>query len=318
MNYNNRGLTNISKTINKHFGSSPKWMDNTHLQQANPKVLEATMISDRLTWINPISLHFFSARSGWTHSLTEARSDIWRLTPWLIDLAFKTLSDIALTQFFVKLLMVSVSQSVTVSPIDPAVPDLLANFLPGWLWHTEKTAGDIHCLQALCQMRTGQDVWQILCQTSGDVCQPLCQTSGDVCQPLCQTSGDVCQPLCQTSGDVCQTYCQTLCQTYGDVCQPLCQTSGDVCQTYCQTLCQTYGDVCQPLCQTYGDVCQTLCQTRQLVDALFAVREISSSRRRVPLYVWTDSPTWEKDGSLLSQFNSNCNTTSELISHSVL
>ena len=259
MNYNNRGLTNISKTINKHFGSSPKWMDNTHLQQANPKVLEATMISDRLTWINPISLHFFSARSGWTHSLTEARSDIWRLTPWLIDLAFKTLSDIALTQFFVKLLMVSVSQSVTVSPIDPAVPDLLANFLPGWLWHTEKTAGDIHCLQALCQMRTGQDVWQILCQTSGDVCQ-----------------------------------------------------------TYCQTLCQTYGDVCQPLCQTYGDVCQTLCQTRQLVDALFAVREISSSRRRVPLYVWTDSPTWEKDGSLLSQFNSNCNTTSELISHSVL
>ena len=124
-----------------------------------------------------------------------------------------------------------------------------------WHWHTGKTAGytglywhchlcQTHCVQALCQMRTGQDVCETLCQTYGDVCQIHCQT-------LCQTCGDVCQPFCQTYGDVCQTHCQTYRQ---DVCQTHCQTHGDVCQTLCQTYRQ---DVCQTLCQAYRqDVCQ--------------------------------------------------------------
>ena len=135
--------------------------------------------------------------------------------------------------------------------------------------------------------------------------------AGRLTNPLSDIWGRLSTPLSDIWGRL--SLSNPLSDIWGRLSTPLSDIWGRL-----SNLCQTYGDVCQPLCQTYGDVCQTLCQTRQLVDALFAVREISSSRRRVPLYVWTDSPTWEKDGSLLSQFNSNCNTTSELISHSVL
>ena len=98
---------------------------------------------------------------------------------WLLDwLTLRSQSDIALTQFFVKLFD-GVSQY-------PAVTDLLVNFLPGWLRHTEQTAGDTQQCQAHQQTTQQQNVCQPFCPTRGDVCQPLCQTCGDVCQPLCQ------------------------------------------------------------------------------------------------------------------------------------